>query len=178
MRLSMASVARNAECIGLPRSDPSAAPMPRPLTRSEIMARVHRRDTGPERSIRSALHAAGLRFRVDCRIEGVHADIVHGPSRVLIFIDGCFWHGCPRHGSQPKTNRAYWLPKLAANRDRDRRQTKLLRRAGWRVVRLWEHQCQTPTPQVVARVMTIVRHRRAHLGATPGGASTSRQSRR
>lgn len=132
----------------------------RPLTRSEIMARVRRRDTRPELTLRRALHAIGLRFRVDRRIKGIHADIVFPVERVALFIDGCFWHGCPVHATQPKSNTAYWLPKLAENRRRDRRQSRRLRSEGWIVMRIWEHACRAPSPALIDRIKTILERRR------------------
>jgi DNA mismatch endonuclease (patch repair protein) len=101
------------------------------------------RTTTPEQRIRAALRAAGLRFRTDSRPEKnirCTADITFPKAKVCVFIDGCFWHGCPRHFTTPKTNRAWWKEKIAANRDRDARQARLLRKRGWRVLRVWEHQ--------------------------------------
>ena len=75
------------------------------------------------------------------------ADIVFGPTKVAVFVDGCFWHRCPKHGSLPGTNVDYWLPKLERNVERDAETNSLLRAAGWRVIRVWEHQ----DPEVAAR---------------------------
>lgn len=104
-----------------------------------------RRDTGPEKSLRSALHGLGLRFRVDLPIalEGrrpVRPDIVFTRSRVAIFVDGCFWHGCPEHFAAPRSNRTYWGPKIARNVERDSEVTAALTSSGWHVVRVWEHE--------------------------------------
>ena len=105
-----------------------------------------RRDTGPERAIRSALHGAGLRFRVDyaIRVPGaaraIRPDIVFTRRRVAVFIDGCFWHGCAAHSSVPRTNSDYWAPKLTRNAERDREQAAVLTSAGWEVIRVWEHE--------------------------------------
>lgn len=128
-----------------------------PLTRSEIMSRVGQRDTGPELLLRSALFAAGLRFRLNVRVEGVRPDIVYGPKHVAVFVDGCFWHGCPLHGTKPGSNQSYWLPKLEANRARDARQTEKLERAGWTVIRLWEHECKPPDPLRVQQILSACR---------------------
>jgi len=103
-----------------------------------------RRDTAPERAVRSALHQAGLRFRVDLPIRlgdgrTVRPDVVFTKQRIAIFIDGCFWHGCPAHGTSPATNRQYWAPKIEENRRRDLRNTKELEAQGWRVIRAWGH---------------------------------------
>lgn len=129
----------------------------RPLTRSEIMSRVKGKDSTAERALRSALHAAGLRFRLHRRIEGVTVDIVFPRPKVAVFIDGCFWHGCPKHATFPKSNEDYWLPKLKENKARDRRQTARLRRAGWTVIRVWEHDCLPPASRVVARIAIACR---------------------
>lgn len=110
-----------------------------------------RRDTGPEKSVRSELFARGLRYRVDLPIRsGAHrpirADVVFPARKVAVFIDGCFWHGCPVHGTQPTRNADYWTRKIEENRERDARHTAVLRDAGWTVIRAWEHE----TPASVA----------------------------
>jgi DNA mismatch endonuclease (patch repair protein) len=103
-----------------------------------------RRDTGPEMALRSALHRAGFRYRCDFRIDlpggRVRPDVVFTRRRVAVFVDGCFWHCCPAHGSKPSTNQSYWSPKLARNVERDARNTAWLTEAGWTVVRIWEHE--------------------------------------
>lgn len=107
------------------------------------MSRTSRRDTSPEVELRRALHAAGLRFRVDRAVlPGVRRrpDIVFGPARVAVFVDGCFWHGCPEHGHTPKKNTSYWGAKLARNVERDREQDRMLGEAGWTVLRIWDHE--------------------------------------
>lgn len=128
-----------------------------PLSRSEIMKRVGSKNSAAERALRSSLHKAGLRFRLHRRIEGVTADIVLPKSGVLVFVDGCFWHGCPQHATYPKTHRGYWLPKLAENRERDRRQSAHLRKCKWKVIRVWEHDCLPPRPGVVAKILAACR---------------------
>src|SRR4051794_33758388 len=108
---------------------------------SERMARVARRDTGPEVALRRELHRLGLRYRVDCPpISGLRtrADVVIRPSLLAVFVDGCFWHGCSDHGVRPKANRDWWRQKLDANISRDRRVDAALREAGWEVIRVWE----------------------------------------
>jgi DNA mismatch endonuclease (patch repair protein) len=102
-----------------------------------------RRDTTPEVRLRRALHKRGWRFRVDLRIPAAgrrpRPDIAFTRHKVAVFIDGCFWHGCPEHGSAPKTNRSYWGPKLRRNLERDLMDELALAATGWTVVRLWEH---------------------------------------
>lgn len=111
------------------------------------------RDTAPEMRLRSALHRRGLRFRKDLRIEvdgrRMRPDIVFTRARVAVFLDGCFWHGCPEHGQTPRANREFWSAKIQANRDRDLRQAAALQEAGWVVVRIWEHEA---LPDAVDRV--------------------------
>lgn len=121
------------------------------------MSRVKNKDSSAELSLRSALHAAGLRYRLHRRIEGVTVDLVFAGPRVAVFIDGCFWHGCPKHATYPKSNQDYWLPKLEENRERDKRQTQRLRKAGWRVIRVWEHDCLPPSQRVVSRIVDACR---------------------
>jgi DNA mismatch endonuclease (patch repair protein) len=108
-----------------------------------VMQANRSRDTRPELLVRKALHASGLRYRVAVRPVAdirVAADIVFRGPRVAVFIDGCFWHGCPDHSSPPRTNAAYWSAKIAANRERDARAGRLLGDLGWTVIRVWEHE--------------------------------------
>jgi DNA mismatch endonuclease, patch repair protein len=110
---------------------------------SERMARVRRRDTAPELELRSELHRRGFRYRVDRRpLAGVpsRADLVFGPAKVAVYVDGCFWHSCPEHGTMPRSNEAFWQEKLARNRERDAAVNEALAAAGWTVVRVWEHE--------------------------------------
>lgn len=111
-----------------------------------------RRDTAPELRVRRILHAAGLRYRVDFAPLGGRrrADIVFTRHRIAVFIDGCFWHGCPRHATMPKTNSNYWLPKLERNIERDRATDALLRSVGWTVLRYWEHETPADVAQAIA----------------------------
>ena len=128
-----------------------------PLTRSELMRRVRQRDSAAELSLRSALHKKGLRYRVHQRLEKVTVDILFTRSRIAVLVDGCFWHGCPEHATYPKTNTEYWLPKLEENKDRDRRQTARLEAAGWKVIRVWEHDCIPPAGEIVEQIEGFVR---------------------
>ena len=106
-----------------------------------------RRDTSPELAVRRILHARGLRYRVDYAplptMSRRRADIVFTRARLAVFVDGCFWHGCPEHATLPVRNADYWLPKLARNRERDAETDAALAAAGWRVVRVWEHEDPT-----------------------------------
>jgi len=130
----------------------------RPLTRSEIMSRVKSKNSSAELALRCALHAAGVRYRLHRRIEGVTVDLAFVGPKVAVFVDGCFWHGCPKHATYPKSNKSYWLPKLAENKERDKRQSHRLRKAGWTVIRVWEHDCLPPAPRVVGRIVQACRN--------------------
>jgi len=109
------------------------------------MRAIRRTDTKPEVALRRALHRQGYRFRKDYRLdlaEGkrVRPDIAFTARRVAVFVDGCFWHACPDHGSKPANNTWYWGPKLQRNVERDRMADAALSAAGWDVVRVWEHE--------------------------------------
>jgi DNA mismatch endonuclease (patch repair protein) len=129
------------------------------LTRSPIMSRVTNKNSREEVSLRSSLFREKLRYRLHRRTEGVIDDIVFVSARVAVFIDGFFWQGCPKHATYPKSKQSYWLPKLAENRARDKRQTVKLRRTGWRMIRVWEHGRLFPDRRVVKRIVDTVRAR-------------------
>jgi DNA mismatch endonuclease (patch repair protein) len=128
------------------------------------MVAIRGRDTRPEKAVRSAVHALGMRFRVNapvhCGEVRVRPDLVFTRARVAVFIDGCFWHSCPEHGDQPRTNTDYWRPKLAANVARDRRVDHALQEDGWQVVRIWEHEDPAQAAERV-RLAVATRGRRA-----------------
>lgn len=125
------------------------------------MSRLGRRDTQPELALRSELHRRGFRFRVDrAPVPGLRsrADIVFGPARVAVYVDGCFWHSCPEHGTRPKANADWWERKLDRNQERDRETDRVLRENGWQVVRIWEHE---DPAEAADRVEVAVRTRLA-----------------
>lgn len=118
------------------------------------------RDTAPEMALRRLIHAQGLRYRIAVRpLPEIRrtADLVFRPAKVAVFVDGCFWHRCPLHATDPKTNSDYWKPKLERNVERDRETDLLLGQAGWLSVRIWEHEDPT---DAAGRITTIVRMRR------------------
>jgi DNA mismatch endonuclease, patch repair protein len=120
-----------------------------------------RRDTAPELAVRRLLHAAGCRYRVDVPpLTGLRrrADVVFTKQKLAVFIDGCYWHGCPSHGTTPATNTEYWSSKVAANRRRDQDTNDRLGAAGWCVARYWEHE---PAETVAADIMRRLRNMRA-----------------
>jgi DNA mismatch endonuclease, patch repair protein len=146
---------------------PMATPSPRPGASSpEIQCRMkhqRRRDTKPEAALRSELWRRGLRYRVDVKVVGRRrrVDIAFTRAKVAVFVDGCFWHRCPEHGSLPKANRAWWTEKLEANERRDRDTNNELVAAGWLVIRIWEH---ADPIEAADRVEVAVRTRRSGSG--------------
>jgi DNA mismatch endonuclease (patch repair protein) len=128
------------------------------------MRNTRSRDTPPELAIRRLVHARGLRYRVDKRpVKGLNrrADLVFGPARVAVFVDGCFWHSCPQHGSAPKSNAGWWADKLRTNVERDRDTDARLTSAGWTVLRIWEHVAPGEAAELVASAVAERRSLRA-----------------
>lgn len=106
------------------------------------MKSQRRRDTEPEIRLRSELWRRGLRFRVDHKVVGPRrrVDIAFTRAMVAVFVDGCFWHQCPEHGTMPRANHDWWVEKFAANKSRDVATDQELRASGWEVIRVWEHE--------------------------------------
>jgi len=134
------------------------SPSPEPLDEAtrRRLRRQRQRDTGPEMAVRRALFAVGLRYRVHARLEPdlrVRADIVFPRARIAIFVDGCYWHGCPTHGTAPKNNAQWWEDKIAANRRRDAATDELLATRGWRVLRFWEHDQAAEVVDVIRNAL-------------------------
>lgn len=128
------------------------------------MARIRGRDTAPELVLRRTLWRAGHRYRVQFRTPAGRADIAFPGRKVVVFLDGCFWHGCPDHYVPPRSSRPFWAGKLRENVERDRRHTAVLEASGWQVLRFWEHEVGED-PERVAR--QIVRALEGQWGA-PG----------
>lgn len=145
----------------------STKPLEWPAPKSGAVSAVMRgnavADTSPEMVVRSKLHLRGLRFRkrVSVSLPGhrrwTRPDATFPRERVALFVDGCFWHGCPQHGTKPRNNPSYWGPKLARNKARDEDTDRQLGLLGWDVIRAWEHE----DPEEIAdRVEAAVRARR------------------
>lgn len=137
-------------------------PHPRSAADSARMRRVPQRDTAAELALRRELHRRGLRYRVDTRALVTlrrRADIVFSRAHIAVFVDGCFWHGCPLHMTWPEANGQWWRDKIERNRARDRETDKALRAAGWQVIRVWEHESQTAAADRVERAVTQARVR-------------------
>jgi DNA mismatch endonuclease, patch repair protein len=117
------------------------------------MRNTPRRDTLAEMRIRKRLHAMGLRYSVDAKLQANmrrRADVVFKKARVAVFIDGCFWHGCPEHGTWPKANADFWREKILTNKRRDSDTDTILRRSGWEVLRIWEHEDPNAAAALIA----------------------------
>jgi DNA mismatch endonuclease, patch repair protein len=118
-------------------------PVPSSNAALRRMKAAKSKDTAPEKALRSAIHSRGLRYSIDIRpLKELNrrADIVFRSAKVAIFVDGCFWHGCPIHGTQSKSNAEFWRIKIKQNRERDADTNKKLKEAGWVVIRVWEHE--------------------------------------
>ena len=123
---------------------------------SRRMSAIARRDNDRERALRSALHTRGLRYRVTYGVPGRPRrtiDIAFTRVKVAVFLDGCFWHGCPEHGTRPRANKGWWVDKLDANCGRDADTTAHLEAIGWRVLRIWEH---VPLEEAVLMVLGVL----------------------
>ncbi|MDG9721653.1 MULTISPECIES: very short patch repair endonuclease [unclassified Streptomyces] len=133
------------------------------------MSRQASKDTGAELAVRRLLHAAGLRYRVEYPVPGMarrRIDVAFTRAKVAVLIDGCFWHGCPRHATHPKSNAEWWRNKLDRNMARDRETTEHLTALGWTVLRFWEHE---DPAEVATRVRAAVVRR---LGERAGKRET------
>ncbi|MBX3131422.1 MAG: very short patch repair endonuclease [Polyangiaceae bacterium] len=125
------------------------------------MRRVRQKNTSAESALRRELHALGLRYRVQVPILTKPrrvADIVFAGPRVVVFVDGCFWHGCPQHATWPKQNAEFWRAKIVANRQRDLDTDARLLAQGWEVVRIWAHD---KPHEAASRIAKLVRVRKA-----------------
>lgn len=123
---------------------------------SARMSRQARRDTAPEVAVRKLLHASGYRYRLNERVPHMPRrtiDIAFTRAKVAVFLDGCFWHGCPDHATRPKSNAEWWRQKLDKNMARDAETTAHLVSEGWTVLRFWEHQPPAQVAEVVAEVV-------------------------
>ena len=140
-----------------------------PKASSALVRRVMQANTGrataPEQTLRTLLHRTGLRYRIHVRPEAslrCVADVVFRPSKVCIFVDGCYWHGCAKHFTVPKRNTEWWAEKIADNQCRDARRTAELRALGWTVIRVWEHDLsEAAAAHTVKRVARVIRRRAA-----------------
>ena len=149
---------RRSRRVSVPPAPPASSPAAR-----AVMQGNRGSGTRPEQLLRSVLLRRGLRFRKHCApVAGLRcrADIVFPSARLAVFVDGCFWHGCPDHGVSPRTNAAYLSAKIARNIERDREQEEALAAAGWSVLRLWEHvPPEDAADRVLAALSSATDHR-------------------
>lgn len=127
------------------------------------MSSTGQRDTSAELALRHRIHAMGLRYRVDYPVlqrPRRRADIAFTKAKLAVFVDGCFWHGCPEHGTWPKQNAAFWRDKIETNIRRDRDTNDRLAAQGWEVMRVWEHEDPS---NAAKRVYERVMHRLGNL---------------
>lgn len=127
-----------------------------PEQRSKCMSSVRAKNTKQEQSLRKALWQLGCRYRLHYNLPG-KPDIAFPGKKLVIFVDGCFWHGCPIHGSLPKTNADFWKSKIHRNIERDVENTQSIQREGWTVLRFWEHEIEENLDQVMSNVLAILR---------------------
>lgn len=124
---------------------------------SRRMSVAKRKDTAPEVALRKELYLRGLRYRIGYPVPGQRRrtiDVAFVGAKLAVFVDGCFWHGCPEHGTKPRSNSEWWRQKLAANAARDADTTAVLDALGWRVIRIWEH---VPAEEAADLVATTLR---------------------
>ncbi len=131
------------------------------------------RDTGPELRLRRELHKRGIRYRLGHKLKladlTVRPDLVFLGRKIAVFVDGCFWHGCPAHGRMPSDPTGYWHAKIDRNRRRDVRVGEALQSAGWTVIRVWEHAAVAETAELVEQAVraAVIRHPRPRSPAEP-----------
>ena len=120
------------------------------------MAKVRQKGTAAEMALRRELYRRGLRYRVDYEVLEKPrrvADVAFPGLRIAVFVDGCFWHGCPEHASWPKQNAEFWRQKIEANQQRDRDTNERLDRMGWTVLRFWQHESPAEAAESIARMV-------------------------
>jgi len=126
--------------------------------RSKVMSAIRSKNTKPELTLRKEFFRCKLRYRLHYGIEKI--DIAFPKCKIAVFVDGCFWHGCPIHSNLPKTNQNYWLPKLKRNIERDKEQTTRLEAEGWEVLRFWEHDLDSENIKEVVKKTKNALYRR------------------
>lgn len=134
---------------------------------SRRMRAVRQRNTKPELALQRELRFLGLRFTLDAAPEGSgmrRADILFRQARCVVFVDGCFWHSCPKHATIPKANREWWEAKLATNRSRDLDTSRKLKAAGYAVIRVWAHENMERAARRIHRRIEATRSRSASAG--------------
>ena len=121
-------------------------------TRSRIMSCIRSKDTKPELKIRKMVWAAGKRYRIHDRSVFGTPDMTNKSKRVAVFIDGCFWHGCPKCYTEPKTNTKFWRDKISRNQERRKKVKTQLKKGNWKVLQFWEHQVNLNSGKVCQKI--------------------------
>jgi DNA mismatch endonuclease (patch repair protein) len=162
-RENLAEAWRQAKRKGLVTEEPLPADSKASSTNVRAVMRANRgKDTGPELTLRRLLYQRGLRYRLDARpIPEIRrrADLVFPSVHLAVFVDGCFWHGCPEHYRPATKNAEFWRDKIQGNRDRDRETNEVLGKAGWTVIRVWEHEDAEAAAGLVAETVQALRDR-------------------
>jgi len=126
------------------------------------MSKIKNKNTKPELKLRKALWNEGIRYRINTKLTG-KPDIVFTSKKIAIFVDGCFWHCCPIHGTSPKSNVPFWGSKLQKNIERDAKVNQLLKESGWNVYRIWEHKIDSDIVGVISSIKTLLASSGNHL---------------
>lgn len=132
-----------------------------PQQRSYCMSQIKAKNTKPETAIRKALWHFGYRYRIKSKLVG-KPDLVFVSYKTVVFVDGCFWHKCPKHFVPPKTRARFWKDKINGNVARDKRNNDSLKLQGWRVIRIWEHEIKESLDDSVARIIAILKEQENH----------------
>ena len=119
--------------------------------RSYNMSKIRGSNTIPEKNLRSLLWKRGFRYTLSSRLYG-KPDIVFPRYKTVVFVDGCFWHGCPRHFVQPRSNKNFWKEKIKKNKKRDKEVSRKLKQQGWKVVRIWEHELRKSEEKTISKI--------------------------
>lgn len=135
---------------------PEPERLPPDRAMSQRMSRLARKDTTPEVALRRELHRRGLRYRVQLPVPGNRRrriDVAFTRCKVAVFVDGCYWHGCPEHGTSPKANSEWWQWKFSRNKARDEDTNRHLTELGWVVIRVWEHESPDAAADRIERIV-------------------------
>lgn len=129
-----------------------------PAQRKLNMSRIRAKNTGPEVKLRKLLFAKGIRgYRIHYNLPG-KPDIVFTKKKIVVFIDGCFWHKCPVCFQEPETRKEFWMKKIQSNIDRDKSVNEKLRNEGWTIVRIWEHEIRKDPENTVKKLLLLFRN--------------------
>jgi DNA mismatch endonuclease (patch repair protein) len=124
--------------------------------RSWVMSRIRSKWTTQEKRIHNYLKSRRIKHKMHPKISG-SPDIIIPDKKIAIFLHGCFWHRCPKHYREPKSNREYWIPKIDKNAERDKKNIRLLKKSGWKVVRIWEHDTVKNLEECVEEILDCLK---------------------